>query len=293
MRALQITKLTGPRTALTLADVPEPEASHLLTPGRGVVVDVHAAGVSFPEVLQTRGEYQMRPELPFVPGSEAAGTVRSAPEGSGFAPGDRVAAFCLLGGWAETAVAPEFFVARLPAELDFAQGAGLILNYHTAWFSLVLRGRLQAGETVLVHGAAGGVGTASLLSPAGHAGVRPRLDVAAGDRAHAARRASFSLRPQDHLRAAGAARARPRIRSRRRSSGAPTRLAKKVAAGAQFIQTQYCYDVPLLRHFMRRRWRTWGCSTRSSSWSASGRCAPRRPPSGCARTCRACTSRTP
>jgi NADPH:quinone reductase len=162
MRALQITELTGPRTALALADVPEPEASHMLTPGRGVVVDVHAAGVSFPEVLQTRGEYQMKPPLPFVPGSEVGGVVRSAPEGSGFAAGDRVAAFCMLGGFAETAVAPEFMVARLPEELDFAQGAGLILNYHTAWFSLVIRGRLQTGETVLVHGAAGGVGTACL-----------------------------------------------------------------------------------------------------------------------------------
>ncbi|MEA2305544.1 MAG: NADPH:quinone reductase [Solirubrobacteraceae bacterium] len=162
MRALQITELTGPRTALTLAEVPEPEPSHLLTPGSGVVVDVHAAGVSFPEVLQTRGEYQVKPPLPFVPGSEVGGTVRSAPDGSGFAPGDRVAAFSMLGGFAETAVAPEFLVAHLPDDLDFAQGAGLILNYHTAWFSLVLRGRLQPGETVLVHGAAGGVGTASL-----------------------------------------------------------------------------------------------------------------------------------
>jgi NADPH2:quinone reductase len=162
MRALQITELTGPDTALKLVDVPEPPAEHPMTPGAGVLVDVHAAGVSFPEVLQTRGEYQVKPPLPFVPGSEVGGTVRSAPDGSGFAPGDRVAAFSMLGGFAETAVAPEFLVAHLPDDLDFAQGAGLILNYHTAWFSLVLRGRLQPGETVLVHGAAGGVGTASL-----------------------------------------------------------------------------------------------------------------------------------
>jgi len=73
-----------------------------------------------------------------------------------------VAAFCLLGGWAEVAVAPAFFTFKLPEELDFAQGAGLILNYHTAYFSLKLRGRLAEGETVLVHGAAGGIGTASL-----------------------------------------------------------------------------------------------------------------------------------
>jgi NADPH2:quinone reductase len=73
-----------------------------------------------------------------------------------------VAAFCALGGWAETAVAPEFFTFPLAPELDFEQGAALVLNYHTAYFSLRVRGRLQEGETVLVHGAAGGVGTASL-----------------------------------------------------------------------------------------------------------------------------------
>jgi NADPH2:quinone reductase len=134
----------------------------MLTPGRGVVIDVRAAGVSFPEVLQTRGEYQLKPPLPFVPGSEVAGIVRSAPEGSAIAAGDRVAACCMLGGMAEVAVAPEFLTFALPDSLDFAQGAGLVLNYHTAWFSLKLRGRLAAGETVLVHGAAGGVGVASL-----------------------------------------------------------------------------------------------------------------------------------
>jgi NADPH2:quinone reductase len=162
MRALQITELSGPDEALALVDLPEPEASHPMTPGEGVVVDVRAAGVSFPEVLQTRGEYQVKPELPFVPGSEVAGVVRSASEGSGFAPGDRVAAFCGLGGFAEVAVAPTWMTFALSDALDFAQGAGLILNYHTAYFSLKIRGRLQAGETVLVHGAAGGVGTASL-----------------------------------------------------------------------------------------------------------------------------------
>ncbi len=162
MRALQITELTGPDTALKLVeDAPEPTGA-LLTPGSGVIVDVHVAGVSFPEVLQTRGEYQVKPELPFIPGSEVGGIVRSAPEGSGFAPGDRVAAFCMLGAFAEVAAAPEFLTFKLPDALDLAQGAALILNYHTAYFSLVLRGRLQAGEWVLVHGAAGGVGTAAI-----------------------------------------------------------------------------------------------------------------------------------
>jgi NADPH:quinone reductase len=118
--------------------------------------------VSFPDVLQSRGLYQFKPDLPFVPGAEVAGTVRSAPDGSGLSPGDRVAAFTALGGMAEAAAAPAFMTFPLPEPLDFAQGAALILNYHTAYFALKLRGRLQEGERVLVHGAAGGVGTAAL-----------------------------------------------------------------------------------------------------------------------------------
>jgi NADPH2:quinone reductase len=162
MKAIQIVAESGIDSALALVEVPEPEPSHMLTPGEGVVVDVHAAGVSFPEVLQTRGQYQMKPALPFVPGSEVAGIVRSAPAGAAVSVGDRVAAFCALGGFAETAVSPEFFTFPLAPALDFGQGAGLILNYHTAYFALAMRGRLKEGETVLVHGAAGGVGTASL-----------------------------------------------------------------------------------------------------------------------------------
>jgi NADPH2:quinone reductase len=162
MKAIQIVEESGPDSALRIAELDDPPPSHMLTPGAGVVIDVHAAGVSFPEVLQTRGQYQMKPPLPFVPGSEVAGVVRSASAGASVKPGDRVAAFCALGGFAETAVAPEFFTFALPDALDFAQGASLILNYHTAYFSLKLRGRLKAGESVLVHGAAGGVGTASL-----------------------------------------------------------------------------------------------------------------------------------
>jgi NADPH2:quinone reductase len=162
VRAVQIVEESGPDSALALVEIPEPEPSHMLTPGSGVLVEVHAAGVSFPEVLQTRGQYQLKPPLPFVPGSEVAGVVLSAPPDAQVEVGQRVAAFCALGGFAETAVAPEFFVFGLADRLDFAQGAGLILNYHTAYFSLVLRGRLKDGETVLVHGAAGGVGTASL-----------------------------------------------------------------------------------------------------------------------------------
>lgn len=162
MRAMQITELTGPATALEVGDLPEPEASHMMTPGSGVLVDVNAAGVSFPEVLQTRGEYQVKPPLPFVPGSEVGGVVREAPDDAPVRPGDRVAAFTMLGAFAEVAVAPVHFTFKLPDQLSFEQGAGLILNYHTAYFALKLRGRLQEGESVLVHGGAGGVGTATL-----------------------------------------------------------------------------------------------------------------------------------
>src|SRR5829696_8003147 len=162
MRAVQIVDLTGPRSALVQVDLPEPEPSHMLTPGSGVLIEVHAAGVAFPEVLQTRGEYQMKPPLPFVPGTEVAGVVRSTPEGSRLNEGDRVAAACLVGGFAELAVAPDFLTFQLSDELDFAQGGGLVMNYHTAYFSLKMRGRLADGETVLVHGAAGGIGTATI-----------------------------------------------------------------------------------------------------------------------------------
>ena len=188
MKAVQIVELSGPRDALRVVDVAEPEPSHPMTPGRGVLVDVRAAGVSFPEVLQTRGQYQVKPEVPFTPGSEVAGVVRSAPEGSPLKAGDRVAAFCMLGGWAEVAVAPEFFVFDLPAELDFAQGAALVLNYHTAYFSLAVRGRLAEGETVLVHGAAGGVGTAALQVARG-LGARTIAVVSSDEKERVAREA--------------------------------------------------------------------------------------------------------
>ncbi|MBX5470752.1 MAG: NADPH:quinone oxidoreductase family protein [Thermoleophilaceae bacterium] len=161
MRAIQISELSGP-DALTLVELPEPEASHFLTPGQGVAIDVRAAAVSFPDVLQSRGLYQFKPELPFVPGAEVAGEVVEASDGSGFRPGDRVAALTMLGGMSERAVAPAHLTYRLPDELDFAQGAALVLNYHTAYFALRLRGRVKEGEQVLVHGAAGGVGTATL-----------------------------------------------------------------------------------------------------------------------------------
>jgi len=158
----------------------------MLTPGSGVLVDVHAAGVSFPEVLQTRGEYQLKPPLPFIPGSEVGGVVRSAPDGAAVAAGDRVAAFCGLGGFAEVVAAPEYFCFALPDELDFAQGASLVLNYHTAFFALRTRGRLAEGETVLVQGAAGGVGTATLQVAKG-LGARAIAVVSSDDKERVAR----------------------------------------------------------------------------------------------------------
>ncbi len=155
MRAVQITSLDGPE-ALELLDVPEPS-------GEGkVVVDVHVAGVTFPEVLQSRGLYQMKPELPFTPGSEVSGVVRSAPEGSGFSAGQRVVAFPGLGGFAEVVAVDPGMVFALPDNVSFEAGASLPMNYLTCHFALVRRGQLQAGETVLVHGAAGGVGTAGI-----------------------------------------------------------------------------------------------------------------------------------
>ncbi len=156
MRAVQVSKLEGPE-ALEVVDVDEPVAG----PDQ-VLVDVEAAGVVFPDLLLSRGEYQMRPELPFVLGSEVAGTVRSAPEGSGFAVGDRVAAMCVIGGFAQRVVAPVDQTFPLPDAVSADVGAGLPMNYLTAHFVLGRRGRLAAGETVLVHGAAGGVGIACI-----------------------------------------------------------------------------------------------------------------------------------
>jgi len=156
MRAVHISSLDGP-SAVDVVDVPQPEPR-----SDQVLIRVRAAGVSFPEVLQTRGLYQLKPPLPFVPGSEVAGEVVSAPAGSGLAPGDRVAAMVMLGGFAEYVATQADVVFPLPDALSFEQGAAMLLNYLTAHFALVARGQLAEGESVLVHGAAGGVGTASI-----------------------------------------------------------------------------------------------------------------------------------
>lgn len=153
MRAAVITALKGPG-AVEIGDVPEPQ------PAAGRVrIDVYSAGVVFPDVLQTRGEYQMRPELPFTPGWEVAGVVRE--DSCGFHTGDRVAAMPVIGGFAETVSVSSDMVFPLPDEISFDKGAAVPLNYLTGHFALVRRARLLAGETVLVQGAAGGVGTAA------------------------------------------------------------------------------------------------------------------------------------
>lgn len=165
MRAVRVTTLGGPES-LRVAEVDEPAADG------GVVVDVYAAGVAFPDALLTRGLYQYRPELPFTLGAELAGVVRSAPEGAGVVPGDRVAGLTMLGGaMADTAVLGADRVFPLPDGVSFAAGAGLLFNDLTVYFALTARGRLAAGESVLVHGAAGGIGTSTLrLAPALGAG---------------------------------------------------------------------------------------------------------------------------
>ena len=118
MRAVQIVEETGPDSALRLLELEEPEASHMLPPGEGVVVDVHAAGVSFPEVLQTRGMYQVKPPLPFVPGSEFSGVIEAVGDGvAGFKPGDRVAALAGTGGFGTHAIVPADRLLPLPAFL--------------------------------------------------------------------------------------------------------------------------------------------------------------------------------
>ncbi|MDT7552135.1 MAG: NADPH:quinone reductase [Pseudonocardiales bacterium] len=156
MRAVQVVRLDGP-AAVEVRDVPEPV--------RGpddVLVDVRAAGVNFPDVLQTKGLYQYRPELPFTLGAEAAGVVRAVPDGSPLRPGDRVVAFTTTGAFGEVVAVSPDGVLPLPENVGFEAAAGLPMNYLTAQFALVVRGHLRAGQVVLVHGAAGGVGTACI-----------------------------------------------------------------------------------------------------------------------------------
>ena len=153
MRAV-ICRSFGPVAALQLEEVPAPEVA-----SGTVAIDVAAAGVNFPDGLIVQGKYQAQLSFPFVPGSEAAGIVRAVGAGvGGFRPGDRVATFCGIGGYAQQVVAPAAQVYALPETLGFATAAGFLIAYGTSYHALKDRARLKAGETLLVLGAAGGVG---------------------------------------------------------------------------------------------------------------------------------------
>jgi NADPH:quinone reductase len=154
MRAMRLSRLEGP-DALELAQMPVP------TGADDVIVEVHAAGIAFADLLITRGQYQVKPPLPFVPGSDIAGVVVSAPAASPLRAGDRVAGIARTGAWAEyAAAAPTVF--KIPDGMGFDAATAMTVNYQTSYFALINRGQLRAGETVLVHGAAGGVGSAAV-----------------------------------------------------------------------------------------------------------------------------------
>ncbi|RVW10230.1 NADPH:quinone oxidoreductase family protein [Prescottella agglutinans] len=161
MRAVVVTELAGP-SSMVVQDVPEPDATGL------VLIDVKASGVCFPDLLISYGKYQLRPEPPFVPGTEVAGVVVSAPEDSGFVPGQRVLAVSSLGGYAEQVAVHPALVLPIPDELEFDEAASLIINYQTMEFALGRRARLQPGETVAILGAAGGVGTSAIQLAKAH-----------------------------------------------------------------------------------------------------------------------------
>jgi len=157
MRAYQVVEF-GPPSALQLKEVDD------LVPGKGqIVVDVAAAGINFPDTLVVSGRYQILPPRPFVPGKELAGTVRAVGAGvTDFAPGDRVLGQLEHGAFAEQAVVNSADAFHLPEGLGFADATALGLVYQTAYFALHDRANLRPGETVLVGGAAGGVGIASM-----------------------------------------------------------------------------------------------------------------------------------
>lgn len=154
MKAWQCARVGGPED-LTLADVPAPTAAAC-----EVLIDVAVGALNFSDLLMVRGAYQVRPPLPFIPGQEIAGTVRA--DSAQFRQGDRVAGKVLWGAFAEQVAAREDMLVRLPPDLPLAEGAALPVIWPTAWIALHDRARIRAGETVLVHSAAGGVGAAAV-----------------------------------------------------------------------------------------------------------------------------------
>jgi NADPH2:quinone reductase len=160
MKAWRVAALGEPRDVLRLVEVVDP------APGPGqLLVKVLAAPANFPDVLMCRGEYQVTPELPFTPGVELCGEVVALGAGvTGFGVGDRVLGGALLpyGGFGELALMDAATTFPAPSELDDAQAAALYIGYQTGWFGLHRRAGLRAGETLLVHAAAGGVGSAAI-----------------------------------------------------------------------------------------------------------------------------------
>ena len=157
MKAMLCTKY-GPPNSLVLSEVPRaPLGPH------DVRIGVHAAGVNFPDLLIIQGLYQFKPELPFAPGGEVAGEViETGSEVTDFAPGDRVIGMTRWNGYAEEAVAAAHRCVAIPASVDMRVAAGLSLTYGTSYHALVQRAALRQDETLLVHGAAGGIGTATI-----------------------------------------------------------------------------------------------------------------------------------
>jgi len=151
-------KQFGPPDSLVVEDVASPKAST-----GEVVIAVKAASLNFPDVLIIQNKYQFKPPLPFSPGSELAGVVKEVGEGvSGFKPGDKVIAFTTYGAFAEEAKTEASRLVPLPEKMDFVSGAAFLLTYATTDHALRDRGALAAGETLLVLGAAGGVGLAAI-----------------------------------------------------------------------------------------------------------------------------------
>ncbi|MGI8645607.1 MAG: NADPH:quinone oxidoreductase family protein [Nocardioides sp.] len=181
MRAAQVVSTSGP-AGVEIREVPDPVPS-----AADVLIEVHCVGISFPDLLLSKGEYQLRPEPPFTLGVDVAGVVLAS-SGEGFAPGDRVCGVVPYGAAAELAVVSVVSTFRLPDTLSFDQGAALPLNYLTAHFALVVRGGLREGETVLVHGAAGGVGSAT-IQVAAALGARTIAVVSTEEKAGVARHA--------------------------------------------------------------------------------------------------------
>ncbi|MBN8848252.1 MULTISPECIES: NADPH:quinone oxidoreductase family protein [unclassified Sphingomonas] len=154
MKALVVSALSPDLSGTAIADVPEPASA----PGK-VLVRVKAASLNYPDLLMTRGEYQLKPPLPFTPGMEVAGEVIA---GDGFAPGAAVVGGTRLGGFAEIVSVDAAAVRPKPAHLSFAEAASVGTAYLTAYVALVRLGMAQAGEWALIHGATGGVGLAAV-----------------------------------------------------------------------------------------------------------------------------------